>query len=489
MLRLTQHPSEWLSPEWSPDGTQIAFHRIAGEDTGIYVVPALGGPERKLRSTRVPYADAAPISWSPDGKWIAFGDPLPMEPADRIFLLSLDTLEARPLPHNSKCRHEANPTFSHSGAKLAYVCVRSTNGLELTTIELPDGEPKPVVLVADYMAGFTWAADDSKLVISVDNGVPELFEALLTDGQLRRLPLPPNAARPVVSPKGESLAYSASSNKVNIWRKDLLSPQLPPIKLISSTQIQTQPQYSPDGKHIAFNSNRSGPWNLWMSDADGTSLVQLSKLEIAIGGTSSWSPDSKQIAVGAKPRESNETYIVDVSKRVSKKLVTNSMDTGTPSWSRDGKWIYFRAHEAFGHRLYKCPADGGQKVLVSADPDSIGPMESSDGQAVYFAERELNAQLMKVSLQRPNSEVMAKELPRVSNWTMWTIADGGIYFVPADRPRSLGHFDFTTKQIREVFKVEKNFENGLSVSPDGRWLLYSQVDEENSDIMLVDHFR
>ena len=134
------------------------------------------------------------------------------------------------------------------------------------------------------------------------------------------------------------------------------------------------------------------------------------------------------------------------------------------------------------------PASGGQKILVSADPDSIGPKESSDGQEVYFAERELNALLRKVSLGQPNSELLAKGLPRVSNWTLWTIAAGGIYFVPADTPKSLCYFDFTTKQIREVFKVEKNFDNGLSVSPDGRWLLYSQVDEENSDIMLVDHF-
>jgi Tol biopolymer transport system component len=490
MLRLTQHPSEWLSPVWSPDGTQIAFHRIAGADTGIYTVPALGGPERKLRSTHVPYPVASPISWSPDGKWIAFGDPLPTEPADRIFLISLDTLETRPLPHNPKCRHESTPTFSHSGAKLAYVCVRSTNGLELATIELPDGEPKTVVLVSSYMTSFTWTADDSKLVLSIYTGAgPELFEAPLADGQLRPLPLPPNAAWPVVSSKGDKLAYSGSSDKINIWRKDLLSPELPPVKFISSTQIQNQPQYSPDGKHIAFYSTRSGPWNLWVSDADGTNLVQLSKLETAGGGTLGWSPDSKQIVVGSKSGETNETYIVDISERVSKKLVTNSVDTGAPSWSHDGKWIYFRSHEAFGHKLYRCPASGGQKILVSADPDSIGPMESSDGHEVYFAERELNALLMKVSLERPNSEPLAKGLPRVSNWTLWTIAAGGIYFVPADTPRSLCYFDFTTKQVREVFKVEKDFDNGLSVSPDGRWLLYSQVDEQNSDIMLVDHFR
>jgi eukaryotic-like serine/threonine-protein kinase len=72
LVRLTQHPSEFISSAWSPDGTQIAFHRLDGANTGIYIVPALGGPERKLRSTRIPDNNFAIISWSPDGKSIAF---------------------------------------------------------------------------------------------------------------------------------------------------------------------------------------------------------------------------------------------------------------------------------------------------------------------------------------------------------------------------------------------------------------------------------
>jgi hypothetical protein len=79
-------------------------------------------------------------------------------------------------------------------------------------------------------------------------------------------------------------------------------------------------------------------------------------------------------------------------------------------------------------------------------------------------------------------------LPPIIQENLWTIARGGVYFVPADSPKSLRYFDFATKKIRDVFEIDKDFGDGLSVSPDGRWLLYSQVDDENSDKMLVDRF-
>jgi hypothetical protein len=81
-------------------------------------------------------------------------------------------------------------------------------------------------------------------------------------------------------------------------------------------------------------------------------------------------------------------------------------------------------------------------------------------------------------------------LPHVLLDKAWTPAAGGIYFVPADSPRSLRYFDFATKQIQPVFEVDEDFhsDSGLSVSSDGRWVLYSQDDKANGDIMLVDHF-
>ena len=81
------------------------------------------------------------------------------------------------------------------------------------------------------------------------------------------------------------------------------------------------------------------------------------------------------------------------------------------------------------------------------------------------------------------------DAPRLRAAELWTLSREGIYFVPADAPRSLRYFDFATRQIRPIFEVDKDFSSGLSVSPDGRWILYSQVGDESGDIMLVDHFR
>jgi hypothetical protein len=81
-------------------------------------------------------------------------------------------------------------------------------------------------------------------------------------------------------------------------------------------------------------------------------------------------------------------------------------------------------------------------------------------------------------------------LPRLNNATLWALSPGGIYFVSAEQPtRSVRYFEFASKQIRSIFKVDHDFGTGLSLSPDGRWMIYSQVDDVGSDIMLVDHFR
>ncbi len=489
VLRLTNHPSEWISSAWSPDGTQIAFHRMAGPDTGIYIVSALGGPERKLRATHVPYDLSAPINWSPDGKWIAFSDSLPEQSLDRMFLLSPASLETIPIPHNPLCLHESMPTFSHRGDRLAYVCVHSLIDLEIDTVVPFKWQLTRIGHFAGVAPGMAWSTDDERVIVSHasdEGGV--LDEFTVRDGSVRRLNFARNAIWPTISPTGDRLAYSTGSDRENVYRRDLSHPGSPPTALGSTTREQENPQYSPDGKRIAFASSRTGSREIWVSDPDGTNLLQLSALK-GYAARPQWSPDGKKIVFGTHQAERQEIFIVDVAEAVPRTLQTNVPDISMPSWSHDGKWIYFRSFESLGHKIYRCPSSGGSATVLRTGHDGTSPQESPDGTVLYFTARNVNTALMALPLQGDSPESAVEGMPRVNNENQWLVVRGGVYFVPAEAPKSLYYFDFGTKKSRRVFENEKPLGEGLSFSPDGRWLLYSQTDEENTDIMLADHFR
>jgi Tol biopolymer transport system component/DNA-binding winged helix-turn-helix (wHTH) protein len=493
LLRLTQHPSEWISPAWSPDGTQIAFHRMAGTDTGIYVVPALGGPERKLRSTRMPMTNVfTPINWSPDGKWIAFADSASEEERARIYLLSMETLETTQIPINPTCIGEGLPAFSHNGEHLAFWCLRGGYDAVLYSLPIRGGRPKTISSFRAFPRGLTWSADDEKLIYSLKSlgsGLSEeLGEVTVESGSTKQLAFAGSATLPTVSPRGDKLAYSSLFTNSDIWRRDLLQPESPAAKLIPSSRAQFDAQYSPDGKRIAFASLRTGLQGVWISSDDGTNLVQISN-PTYVSGSPQWSPDGNRIAFDSHPGEHWEIFVADVAERKPRKLVTNISDVTRPHWSRDGKWIYFRSNEPGRMGVYRCPTSGGDAIAISNDINGINPRESFDGKTVYFASNYEKSTLKQVALPaQPGTESKVDGLPRLNNAELWTFSRAGIYFVPADAPRFLRYFDFTSKQIHPILEVDKDI-GDLSVSPDGHWILYSQFGDVNSDIMLVDHFR
>jgi serine/threonine protein kinase/Tol biopolymer transport system component len=501
LLRLTHHPSDWICGAWSPDGTQIAFYRVSGADTGIYLIPASGGPERKLRATRGGWG----ISWSADGKWIAYPDDtaptgvpgvvIPTDPS-RIYVLSVDTLQSRGIPHAQECLVEQEPAFSHSGDRLAYVCVLKANPFEfgIYSLSLSAGSPK---MMARFITGWglpmgiAWTANDQRMVVArphLGNDL-ELDEVTLKDGVFRKLPFGEGACCPAISAKGDKLAYSVfSGGRSVIWRRDLHNPESPGSQLVSSTYENFFPQYSPDGKHIVFVSNRGGLSEIWMTDADGTNLVRMSDEKSSIAGTPQWSPDSRKLAFDSRQSGHPEVYIVDISERLPRKLITNVSDASTPSWSHDGNWLYFEATS--DQRIFRCPANGGTAVPLSAESGAF-PFESHDGETVYFVSPAEGTDLHMVSLKQPGTAFPVQGMPSLDRRELYTVVPGGIYFVSADTPKSIRYFDFVTKQVRQVFNLEKEYVVGLAVSPDGRWILYTQPTgaEANSDIMLVDHLR
>jgi Tol biopolymer transport system component/DNA-binding winged helix-turn-helix (wHTH) protein len=490
LLRLTHHPSDWISSAWSPDGTQIAFHRLAADDNGIYVVPALGGPERKLIATHTPYDVAAPINWSPDGQWIGYADTENGRPGDRAFLLNVETLESQEFPHDPACRHEEDLMFSHSGRELAILCVHNTAEFEYLVTDLQGKSRRSLTTRHEFPYGLAWSNDDQSLIVAaIDANGDAVYEIRAGDGEVHKLPVGAGEW-PTISNDGRKLAISVPDNHLSIWRKDLQHPEAASVQLYSSTRPQNAGEYSPDGKHVAFDSERSGTWSVWMADGEGSNLVQISRE--APASFPRWSPDSQKIVFQMFDEASGlwAVYTADISDRVAHKLKTNIQELEFPYWSHDGKWIYFLGYEGNGHQLYRCPAAGGDATLLTGSMEMTAPIESLDGKLLYFPARWGDGYMMVLAPDHPGATPeQVPQMPKISDQTKWAVVAEGIYFSRRDNPRSISFYDFATQHTRELFRVDKDLDAGMSISPDGRYMLFSQIDESNADIMLVDHFR
>ncbi|HTZ47225.1 MAG TPA: winged helix-turn-helix domain-containing protein [Verrucomicrobiae bacterium] len=491
-VRVTTHPSRWISSAWSTDGRSIAIHRVTNAGSGIYLVPARGGPEQKLRATYAANSVDAAISWSPDGQSIAFSDAASSEGKRRIQLLSIPTLESTQIPHDETCKDEQMPAFSHDGTKLAYVCALGWEEYGIAVQDLQRQKPRILQTFRGWVRGLVWTVGDRSLILSqsqVGNENNGFRELALADGSIRLLPYGRDGSWPAISANGQRFAYDTySDGHNNIWRLDLANLHQPPVELISSTRDQNFAQYSPDGSRIAFVSTRSGNGEIWMSDAQGKGLLQLTDMGQP-SGTPRWSPDGKQIAFDSRVNGHAAIYVLDLHRRQPRKLTINVDEPSVPSWSRDGKWIYFIGGAGpNGARIYRVPAEGGEATPLSM-MSGYGPVESFDEQRVFFAVHNgKHARLESASLKPTGTENLVQGMPALSFAANWAIVQDGAYFYPADSPETLTYFNFATETVRPVFEVGRGSYYGLSISPDGRYALYSQLEGITSDIMLINNF-
>ena len=326
--------------------------------------------------------------------------------------------------------------------------------------------------------------------VSLNGGTPE---PITSGGQ--------DVYRPSIAKHGDRLTYVADAGNNNLWRIPLdASGSLAggPSRLIYSTRYQQDPQYSADGTRIAYSSDRSGSNEVWVSDAEGRTSTQLTHFRGPATGTARWSPDSNWLAFDTRASGNPDVFIMKSDGGALKRLTTSDAEDVVPSWSHDGKWVYFASNRTGDLQIWKVLANIGETLVNPpvqvTHRGGFNAWESSDAKYLYFNRSRGQPALWRMSLITGGEEPV---LDSLQDWGWWTLAPQGLFFFhPAEtgnkRQARLMLSDLTGQNIRELLEIPKpvTYENAaLAASPDGRYLAYTQMDQDGSDIMLIENFR
>jgi Tol biopolymer transport system component len=499
-IPITKNPGVESFPAWSPDGSRIAFVRN-GE---VFLVPSLGGPERKVAES------AGRVAWTPDGSALLVLKRVPPY-AQSVFRVSLEGgREQRLTSPEEPSFGDIQMAMSPDGRTLAFCRSALREGCDLFLVPASGGKPRKLTNDGNGILGLAWTADGREIVFASDRHgrsqvwrvaawapepggpypEPVLIEAAGDD-----------ARNPSIS-KNARLIYQQYRRNFDIQRAEIVgdegapSHQLKPgTPLIASTRRDATPSWSPDETKIAFISDRSGSPELWICDADGSNPLQLTSFNGPHVILPRWSRDGR-IAFSALtgPGGNFESYVIGANYgRPQRIAAPGHRSMAHPVFSHDGRWIYFvpGAHDG-AVEAFRMAAEGGEAVQITHHM-ALRPEESPDGKLLYYGKRDVGGLWSMPVAGGEERRVLDSIAPMNFNWT---VAAHGIYYfdfaVKAGAPKQVKFYSFKTGKINQVGTVEPTVSqdySGISVSPDGRWLLYSYIASITSDVMMVDHFR
>jgi Tol biopolymer transport system component len=495
--RLTEDAFVELNPAWSPDGRRIAFLRIDADRAHVIVKDTETGKEQLLTDTASPIstwlADSNPFfgcygpAWSPDGWSMVVADQDGAGRAFGLYRVALNTGAREQLTAPPGVERDTCPHFSPSGDRIAFVRYVSHGLSELHSMKADGSDQKQLTFDRRTIRGLDWAGDGRQLLFSsLRQGAFQLRAIDRNGGESHLLPVSTTSAvDPSIAGNENWLAFTELEENWNIWRVRLTPNGMArPELLLSSTGKNHSPMFSPDGSHIAFVSDRSGSPEIWLANEDGSNLKKLTNFGGPWLGSIRWSPDGHTLAFDARPAGHSGIFLMPAAGGAATPFEENGFEERRPTWSHDGQSIYFNSNRGGSLQIWR-------KSLATGKISPIGPVdtnestESDDGRFLVFSNSAY--ELWRCKSDGTGAERLVSDLHPEPGLD-WSLAHDGIYFATHQQEESAVFFyRFSDRKLRRVGAPEKAFAPGtpsMAVSPDGKWLIYAQLDHVSSDIKI-----
>jgi Tol biopolymer transport system component len=493
-VRLSNGTGNDFYPAWSPQGTRVAFLRNTGWEGRLIVHTMSDGSEKTVATI-----DTAPGRWSEDSGPL-LGNPGPAWSSDGreliafdqghfgIYTISIATGERRQLTTDTQTTRDFYPRLSPDGKLLAYVHYVSHGISDLYLLPMQaGGRARQITHDRRTIRGITWATDGQSLVIASNRTGPfELWRVDVKTGATESLPSDTSqAADPAASPDGTWLAFDNSHENIDIEQGQLSETQQIHLRpLIVSLGRNRGASLSPDGKRLLFISDRSGSWQIWLSTPDGTQMRQVTHLQDCYPGSISWSPDNRHVVYDGRPAGHSSIFLLDVDTGVSTTLSHGAAEERTPSWSADGKMVYFSSDRDGSVALYRMDMASGETSLVTDNGFRAKP--TSDGKWIYFST------LYGILWRMPQAGGEPARLPNAlqpSSALNWTVVGNRLLTLRKSSASGSpelweSHDSHIPVRMGTVMTLPDREVFSISTSSDGLTLLVETRYQSTSDIVL-----
>ncbi|MEM1042355.1 MAG: winged helix-turn-helix domain-containing protein [Bacteroidota bacterium] len=488
-LRLVTADDLAESPRWSPDGAQIAYidwirdpSRWARDPCVLAVVPAFGGPPRVVAPC--PGGAARTLDWTADGRALLVGGD-EAGTALGLSLVDLASGETRALDYDRPPGAvDDTPRASPDGRRVLFLRAAGAQSVTLSVLDLETGSVTPLATGTQMMAGHDWLSAGGAVYALAQASRSSLWRLATTDGTADPALLAVEDPGVFPDVAGGRLVFERWRVEADLFALDLARPPGPDsladlVPFAPSTAFDAHPQISPDGRRVAFVSERSGTPQVWVAERDGSRPRAVTDLP-GVVGAARWSPDGTRLAFATRGGADADVYVIDGLGEPPRRLASPGWNEAEPAWSADGAWLYVASDRSGQTEVWRLPAGGGEGTQLTFSGAKT-PQPSPTGGQLYTM-RPGRPGLWQRTGEDGEDEVLLPDLdPRyVYNWA--PAADGVVF---AHRRPGWSHETLESSASPErplVVLPRGGVVFTLALSPEGTSAVVSRIGEREVDL-------